>query len=443
VPGGVFSGWAHAEARVGDPVDAMPPEGRFVLDPDPAAPPRTVLGIACGSGITPVLGIARSLLSREPGSRFVLLYGNRSGADIMFREAVEDLKDRHVARFSVLHVLSRERQELDALHGRLDAARIAALLPGLVAPGEVAEAFLCGPTGFAEGARTALEGLGLDPARIHVEHFAAGTPATARRPVPAAPDAPAVATLTVTAEGVTRTVPMAEGETVLEAGLRAGLDLPWSCRNGMCCTCRAQGGGGRGRDGRQLLPPALGDGGGLRPHLPEPPQVGPADGGLRRGLRAPEPVPGSRVSAAMEIMGLADLPRARGGGVRQGLHRQGRALERSRPAPGVPVGAPGPRGARMPRPSRHALRRDGARPRPCCASPCPRTASRSWRRCLPTRRPSATPGCGGAQRRAARAVRRGAGGANLLLNPNHPAGERARVVGVTEFRFDRRLWQAG
>ena len=240
VPGGVFSGWAHAEARVGDPVDAMPPEGRFVLDPDPAAPPRTVLGIACGSGITPVLGIARSLLSREPGSRFVLLYGNRSGADIMFREAVEDLKDRHVARFSVLHVLSRERQELDALHGRLDAARIAALLPGLVAPGEVAEAFLCGPTGFAEGARTALEGLGLDPARIHVEHFAAGTPATARRPVPAAPDAPAVATLTVTAEGVTRTVPMAEGETVLEAGLRAGLDLPWSCRNGMCCTCRAK-----------------------------------------------------------------------------------------------------------------------------------------------------------------------------------------------------------
>jgi ring-1,2-phenylacetyl-CoA epoxidase subunit PaaE len=239
VPGGAFSHWAHDEAKPGDTLDAMPPEGRFTLMPDAVAAPRTVLGVACGSGITPVLGIARSLLAREPGSRFVLLYGNRATADIMFREALEDLKDRHLSRFSVIHVLSREKHELAALHGRLDGARIAALLPGLCEPGAVTEAFLCGPEGFAQSARAALEALGLDPAHIHAELFSAGTPARTRAAPPPA-DAPALAMLTVTAEGVTREVPMAAGETVLEAGLRAGLDLPWSCRNGMCCTCRAK-----------------------------------------------------------------------------------------------------------------------------------------------------------------------------------------------------------
>ncbi len=239
VAGGAFSTWANTQAKPGDVVEAMPPEGRFTLRPGAAVAPRTVLGLACGSGITPVLGIAKALLEGEPASRFVLLYGNRSTGDIMFREALEDLKDRYLSRFAVVHVLSRERHELAALHGRLDAARIAALLPGLVGPGEVNEAFLCGPTGFAEEAARALEGLGLDPATFHVEHFSAGAP-VARRAAPVAEKAQAVARLTVTVEGVTREIAMAEGETVLDAGLRAGLDLPWSCRGGMCCTCRAK-----------------------------------------------------------------------------------------------------------------------------------------------------------------------------------------------------------
>jgi ring-1,2-phenylacetyl-CoA epoxidase subunit PaaE len=239
VPGGAFSPWAQAGATPGDRLDALPPEGRFTLMPDAAAAPRSVLGIACGSGITPVLGIARSLLAREPGSRFVLLYGNRATADIMFREALEDLKDRHLSRFSVIHVLSRETHELAVLHGRLDGARIAALLPGLCAPGAVTEAFLCGPGEFAQSARMALEALGFEPARIHAELFSAGQPAR-RLAAPPPADARPAAMLTVTVEGVTRELPMAAGETVLDAGLRAGLDLPWSCRNGMCCTCRAR-----------------------------------------------------------------------------------------------------------------------------------------------------------------------------------------------------------
>jgi len=241
VPGGAVSTWATTALAAGDVVEAMPPEGRFGLVPDPAAPPRTVLGIACGSGITPVLSILRSLLATEPRSRVVLLYGNRSTADIMFRETLEALKDRYLDRLTVVHVLSREKQELAALHGRLDAARIAGLLPGLVPPGAVDAAFLCGPEGMAEAATAALVSLGIMPERIHVERF---TPAPgAQRPrvaPPPAADAPPVAMLEIVAEGVTRSVAMREGETVLEAGLRAGLDLPWSCRGGMCCTCRAR-----------------------------------------------------------------------------------------------------------------------------------------------------------------------------------------------------------
>ncbi len=240
VPGGAFSGWAVDRLRAGDVLDAMPPEGRFGCMPDPAGRPRTVLGIAAGSGITPLLSIASSLLAREPQSRFVLLYGNRSAAEIMFRTALEDLKDRYLGRLAVVHVLSREKHELAALHGRLDAARIAALLPGLADPAAIDAAFLCGPTGLAEAATEALSGLGMPPERIHVERFTpAGETAAIRRP-PAAADAPRRATAEITLDGVTRGVPVAEGETVLEAGLRAGMDLPWSCRGGMCCTCRAK-----------------------------------------------------------------------------------------------------------------------------------------------------------------------------------------------------------
>ncbi len=240
VAGGAFSSWAVDQLKAGDVVEAMAPEGRFGLMPDAAAAPRTVLGIACGSGITPILSIAASLLAREPRSRFVLLYGNRDAAGIMFRDALERLKDRHLSRFAVTHVLSREKHELSALHGRLDAARIAALLPGLVPVGSIDAAFLCGPDGMAEGARQALATLGMDPARIHEERFTPAAGALPRaRPV-VAPEAPPAATATITVDGVTRDVPMAIDETVLEAGLRAGLDLPWSCRGGMCCTCRAK-----------------------------------------------------------------------------------------------------------------------------------------------------------------------------------------------------------
>jgi len=170
IPGGRFSGWATTALAPGDTLEAMPPQGSFVFHPDPAAE-RTVVGIAGGSGITPILAIARTLLAREPKSRFILVYGNRSTGEVMFRAALDDLKDRHLARFTLLHVLSREASDLAALHGRLDEARLRALLPGLVPPGAIDAAYLCGPAGLPEAATTALLGLGVAPERIHVERL--------------------------------------------------------------------------------------------------------------------------------------------------------------------------------------------------------------------------------------------------------------------------------
>lgn len=245
VAGGRFSAWAVDHLKRGDTLEAMPPAGRFGLMPDPAAPPRTILGIACGSGITPILSIAASLLEREKRSRVVLLYGNRRAADIMFRIALEELKDRHLHRLSVVHVLSREKHELEGLHGRLDAARIAVLLRGLVPPGAIAEAFLCGPAGLAEAATDALTALGLPLERIHAEHFTPASPGFATpKPTVEKGDVTPAALASITLDGVTSTIPLAAGETVLEAGIRAGLDVPWSCRGGMCCTCRAKVTGG-------------------------------------------------------------------------------------------------------------------------------------------------------------------------------------------------------
>lgn len=235
VPGGVFSAHANTALQPGDTLEVMPPEGRF--GHAPAGEGRVYLGLAAGSGITPVLSILKSVLAREPGSRFILLYGSRSTAQVLFRGALEDLKDRHIDRLTVLHTLSREAQDVAALSGRLDGAKLRALLPGLVDPSAIDQAFLCGPEAMLDELPGVLAELGVAPERIQLERF---TPSGPRRAVPVAEDAPAAAMATIIHDGARREVPVAEGETVLDAALRAGLDLPWSCHGGMCSTCRAR-----------------------------------------------------------------------------------------------------------------------------------------------------------------------------------------------------------
>jgi ring-1,2-phenylacetyl-CoA epoxidase subunit PaaE len=246
--GGLFSRFANETLKAGDVIDVMPPMGRFGVG-DRAADARTYVGFAAGSGITPILSIIKTVLGREPRSRFVLFYGNRSSASIIFKEALEDLKDRFVERLAVHHVLSREVQEIPLLSGRITGDKVGALLRTVGEVEAVDDVFLCGPFGMIEDVTAALVRLGVPEARIHMEVFTpSGTLVRAPRPEPK-PDAEAApgATLTVRIDGFTHEVAMRTDETVLEAAVRHGLDLPYSCRGGMCCTCRAKVTEGAGR----------------------------------------------------------------------------------------------------------------------------------------------------------------------------------------------------
>ena len=234
LPAGIFSTWANTVLKTGDSLLAMPPEGRFGVPMNPPAP-RVIAAFAAGSGITPILSIMKTVLAREPASRFFLFFGNRATHDIMFRDEIEDLKDRYLSRLSVFHVLSRETQELNILNGHLDPEKIPALARLMPPPDH---ALICGPQAMIEGLEPALAAA-VPRARIHVERF---TPSLEiPRPPPVIVEGVPPATIaTLILDGARLEVPMAAGETIVEAALRAGRDPPFSCRAGMCCTCRAR-----------------------------------------------------------------------------------------------------------------------------------------------------------------------------------------------------------
>jgi ring-1,2-phenylacetyl-CoA epoxidase subunit PaaE len=239
VDGGAFSCLANENLKPGDVIEVMPPEGRFILRD--GAPGRHVLGVAAGSGITPILSIAKSLLKRDPRARFTLIYGNRTTATVMFAEEIEDLKNRALGRFAVVHVLSREPQDVPLLHGRIDRARLEALARGVVDIASVDEAFLCGPEPMIADARATLVDLGVAPERIRSELFTPSAPRP-RYHKPAAPEPGVVVSrVTVTLDGKRNAFDMlASDENVVDAAARVGLELPYSCKGGMCCTCRCK-----------------------------------------------------------------------------------------------------------------------------------------------------------------------------------------------------------
>jgi len=239
VEGGVFSDWVNRTLQPGDEIEVMTPTGRFGAS-GISGQPRIHVAFAAGSGITPVLSILRGVLAREPDSRFFLFYGNRSTGEILFREALEELKDRCLGRLSVFHVLSQEEQDLPILTGRLDGDKVRRLLR-LVVPAEaVDEVYLCGPEAMSREIAATLAELGVAPEKVHVELFVSalgGQP----RPKPVAPPADAPSRIAVlTVDGKRREVPVADGESILDAALRAGMDLPYACKGGMCSTCRAK-----------------------------------------------------------------------------------------------------------------------------------------------------------------------------------------------------------
>jgi ring-1,2-phenylacetyl-CoA epoxidase subunit PaaE len=244
VAGGRFSTFANRGLRPGDPLDVMTPMGRFTVPLDPGAA-RTYLAVAAGSGITPILSIIKTVLAREPRSRVLLLYGNRTTGSILFKGELEDLKDRYLGRLTVLHVLSRETLDVPLLSGRIDAAKLGTVLKRVLPARSIDHAFLCGPYGLIEEARAALEARGLPPERVHVELF---TPADdAHRPAGALGAHPAdaagadhAAEAELVLGGRRHRLGLLAGETIIEAAHRAGIEAPYSCKGGMCCTCRAR-----------------------------------------------------------------------------------------------------------------------------------------------------------------------------------------------------------
>ncbi len=246
VPGGLFSNFAAEHWQAGATVEVMPPAGRFVLPPSDGAP-RQLLMLAAGSGITPMLAMIKQALDVEPHTHVTLVYGNRGLDSILFAGELEDLKDRHLGRFDLIHVLSRNDEiEAPLLQGRVTGEKITALAERRIAVGAMAHVFLCGPGSMIKETRDTLFKLGVPRDRVHHEFFAAGGGAY-RKPATTAPivsttPKPATSAIEIVAvlDGIRHRIAAEPGEKVIEAALRAGLKVPYACKGGMCCTCRAK-----------------------------------------------------------------------------------------------------------------------------------------------------------------------------------------------------------
>jgi ring-1,2-phenylacetyl-CoA epoxidase subunit PaaE len=235
---GRLSRYLADQLPAGASVEVLPPNGSFT--PRTAARGGTYVAFAAGCGITPVLGVVRTLLAQ--GARSVLLfYGNTGTARTMCAEELLALKDRHLERLAVHFLMSREPQEVELYNGRLDGPRVGEFARTLFDPATVREYFVCGPGDMIEQVSTALRGLDVSAERIHAEHFRASADAATAAPVPAAVAAAGLAEVTVLMDGRRRAFTMRmDDETVLDAGARAGIELPFSCRAGVCSTCRTK-----------------------------------------------------------------------------------------------------------------------------------------------------------------------------------------------------------
>jgi ring-1,2-phenylacetyl-CoA epoxidase subunit PaaE len=243
VQGGVFSNWAATQLKVGDVLRVMPADGRFIVQR-----PRAIhrVGFAAGSGITPILSILASTLEEQPESKFTLVYGNRRMDSVMFNESLQDLKDRFPNRLTLIHVLSRQAQEVPLLEGRIDESKVKEIVNSLLPAASMDEVFICGPEAMIEATEKALLEVGVPARNIRTERFTSPTleamPADARKQVVLgnAPQSKGDVALTVVLDGKKHQMQMSATDKILDVALAAGLDLPYSCKGGVCCTCRAK-----------------------------------------------------------------------------------------------------------------------------------------------------------------------------------------------------------
>jgi len=244
VEGGVFSNWAASQLKAGDTLRVMPPDGRFTVQKQRAI---HRVGFAAGSGITPILSILATTLEEQPASKFTLVYGNRRMDSVMFNEALQDLKDRYPSRLTLIHILSRQSQEVPLLEGRIDAAKVQAIIDAFLPVGSMDEVFICGPEAMIEETEKTLLSAGVKADRIRTERFTSPTlealsPEQKAKAVlghKATRDGGEVQ-LTVVLDGKPYDMPMNKNEKILDIALAMGLDLPYSCKGGVCCTCRCK-----------------------------------------------------------------------------------------------------------------------------------------------------------------------------------------------------------
>jgi ring-1,2-phenylacetyl-CoA epoxidase subunit PaaE len=247
VDGGIFSSWANDELKAGDIIDVMPPVGKFYTDLDPAFKKNYVAFVA-GSGITPVLSIIKTTLKTEPESSFTLVYGNRTKNSIIFKEELEGLKDKYIDRFRIYHILSREKSDAGINYGRIDISKLELLFGKLIDPARCDEFFLCGPEEMIFCIKGYLEGRGISQEKIHFELFTIpgqkqsvsttdGNTGLSKEPEDSGP----VAKVNVKLDGIMFNFDLAfESESILDAALKQGADLPYACKGGVCTTCKAK-----------------------------------------------------------------------------------------------------------------------------------------------------------------------------------------------------------
>ncbi|MEO6985483.1 MAG: 1,2-phenylacetyl-CoA epoxidase subunit PaaE [Paralcaligenes sp.] len=239
---GSFSTWANTHLAPGIVLDVMPPDGHFTVDFSEEHR-REYVAFAVGSGITPILSLVKTALRTEPGSRFTLFFGNRSSSSVLFREEIEDLKNSYMERFSLVYIMSREIQDIDLFNGRLDGDKVTQLLSRWLDPSTIDMAFVCGPQDMIESVIQALQDKGLNRAQIKFELFGSPKGPRALRTGHEARHAPGRqhCALTVIQDGVTRTLTIEKNkDSVLDSALAQGIELPYSCKGGVCSSCRCK-----------------------------------------------------------------------------------------------------------------------------------------------------------------------------------------------------------
>ncbi|GAC1629657.1 MAG: phenylacetate-CoA oxygenase/reductase subunit PaaK [Nevskia sp.] len=240
VDDGLFSNWAAEHLKPGSLIDVMEPAGHFNVPLEPASR-RHHVAFAAGSGITPVLSLIKTTLAAEPHSRCTLFYGNRASGSVIFKDELEDLKDRYLSRLNLVFILSREQQDVTLFNGRIDAAKCDALLSRWIDPADIDVAYLCGPQTMMEQVSASLTAHGLAKSQIRMELFASAAPPTPRAARPGKLKGSEGCKVTVIQDGRTREFSMAKNkDSVLDAALALGLELPWSCKGGICSTCRCK-----------------------------------------------------------------------------------------------------------------------------------------------------------------------------------------------------------